>query len=652
MIIVGGGMAAFGLCDRLSRRGSIVDFDVTIFGEEPQLAYDRVNLSKFFSGRSAEELSLATSDWYTQHRIDFRTGCRIERINPTQQLIFDEHEHAHAYDQLVLATGSHAFVPPIAGSRSPGVFVYRTLSDLTSIAAYCERVGAKAGTVMGGGLLGLEAAKVLVDLGLKVSVIEMAPGLMPRQLDSEAAKRLKSHVESLGVAVHLVRRTESIEPIEDGRLSIQFANADPLEVDVMIIAAGVRPNDSIARSAGLAVGPRGGIVVDETLRTSDPKIYAIGECTSYRDHVYGLVAPCYRMADVLAARLSGEELRFQGADESAELKLMGVDVATLGRTIGESTDGIVLKYEDESGYRKLLIERGRIVGASCIGPWEDLPMIRHAIHERSRLWPWQRKRFLQTGSPWTSEGALPVAQWPADSVICSCLSVNKSTIVSLIDQGICDIPTISQRCGAASACGSCRPLVSELAGAPSSDTRVPGATTMLVASLIAVAMGWVWMLMPSLELASSVQSSWRSVDVLWRDDLARQITGFSLLGLTLVGLIFSLRKRMAWFQWGSYGTWRAIHGILGTAVLIGLAVHTGLKLGSNLNFVLGVCFIAAGVLGGVAGIASSCESRTTGQAAMWLRKWRPRLTQIHLWVTWPLPALVVLHVISFYWFGD
>lgn len=645
-------MSAFGLCDRLVRRGSIANFDVTIFGEEPHTAYDRVNLSQYFSGRSADELSLASTDWYTEHRIEFRTGCRIQRINPVQRLIFDEHEHAHAYDQLVLATGSYPFVPPIPGAESRGVFVYRTLDDLRAIEAYCEQAGARVGAVMGGGLLGLEAAKILVDLGLSVSVIEMAPGLMPRQLDSEAARRLKTHVESLGVDVHLVRRTESIEETGDGKLRVTFGNADPLDVDVMIIAAGVRPNDSMAKEAGLEVAKRGGIVVDETLRTSDARIFAIGECISFRDHVYGLVSPCYRMADVLASRLSGEEIAFAGADESAELKLMGVDVATLGKPIGESPGGIVLQHQDDTVYRRLLIERGRIVGASCIGPWEDLPLVRHAISQNARLWPWQRRRFLLTGSPWTSDGGLPVVQWPADAVVCSCLSVSKSTIDSLVSDGVRDVASIAQRCGASTACGSCRPLVSELVGAPSDAATVPGVKTMAIASMLAIVMGLVWLVAPSVPLATSVQSAWRNIDLLWRDDLARQITGFSLLALTLIGLLFSLRKRMNWFRWGSYGTWRAIHGALGTAVLIGLAVHTGLRLGSNLNFLLGVCFLSAAVLGGFAGVVSSYESRVTGQWALWLRRWRPRLTKIHLWVTWPLPALVVLHVISFYWFGD
>ncbi|MEM9586147.1 MAG: FAD-dependent oxidoreductase [Planctomycetota bacterium] len=653
LVIVGGGMAGFGLCDRLVRSSAIDRYQVTIIGDEPRPAYDRVNLSKLFADRSIEDLTLATADWYRDHGIKLCTGRRITQINRAERTVIDQEGHSYAYDRLVLATGSYAWVPPIAGADSPNVYVYRTFQDLQQIQAMVAESGAKVGAVIGGGLLGLEAAKILMDLGLKAHVIERAPGLMPRQLDADGAHLLKDHVESLGLHVHLVRRTSRIESSQGGQLNVEFENASPLTVDLVIVAAGVRPNDQLARQSGLELGQRGGIAVADTLETSDPRIHAIGECASYRQHVYGLVAPCYRMADVLAERLAGESTRFRGADESAELKLLGVQVAVLGKAIGQSTAGVVLTQSEGSTYRKLILEQGRVVGASCVGTWDELPQVRQAIDRQSRLWPHQRIRFRKTGKPWAPGGVLPIHAWPADSVVCSCLNITRGTLSAVIEQGVTEPAMIAEQTGASTACGSCKSLVCELAGARPQEARdVPGAKLMLAASVVSALLLVAWMLAPSIKFADSVQSAWRSIDILWRSDLARQITGFTTVGLTVVGMVFSLRKRTKWFQFGTYGWWRAAHGTLGVAVLAAVAIHTGLRLGENLNFVLGVVFLLTIALGAIAGVLSGIENRVTGGTALWVRRMRPLLSRWHLWAVWPLPALIVFHVISFYWFSD
>ncbi|MEM9365022.1 MAG: FAD-dependent oxidoreductase [Planctomycetota bacterium] len=653
LLVIGGGMAGFGLCDRLVRSGAIDRFDTVVFGDEPRPAYDRVNLSTYFQGRSEAELLLAGRDWYQQNKIELHTGLRIDRLDPDKQIAVDAEGHAHAFDKAVIATGSYPFVPPIKGKELPGVFVYRTLGDLNEIREHVTQNDCKCGAVLGGGLLGLEAARVLKDLGLRAHVIEMAPGLMPKQLDAKAASFLKERIHEMEVDVHLVRRSKEIQQRGNGGLRLTFENADPLDIDILIVAAGVRPNDELARKSGLEVGSRGGIVVDSKLRTSHPSIHAIGECVSFRSHVYGLVAPCFRMADVLSDRLAGDDsASFEGADESAELKLLGVQVAAIGRSIGESVAGVVLTHHDESGYRKILLEQGCLVGAACVGPWEELPQIRQAINRQQRLWPHQRRRFMRTGSPWSPGGALPIAQWPADAVVCSCLSVTKGVIQELVQAGTTEPDAIASQCGASTACGSCRSLVCALASGEESPPVGRLVTPLFVASFSALLLMAVWLLAPPIAMADSVQSAWRKIDLLWRSDLARQISGFSLLGITVISMVFSLRKRTGWERLGSYRFWRALHGVLGSLTLLGMMVHTGLRLGANLNFVLGVCFLAAALFGGAVGVASSLENRATGGWAMAVRRWRPRLAKIHLWVTWPLPALIAAHIVSFYWFTD
>ncbi|MCG8653674.1 MAG: (2Fe-2S)-binding protein, partial [Pirellulales bacterium] len=293
-----------------------------------------------------------------------------------------------------------------------------------------------------------------------------------------------------------------------------------------------------------------------------------------------------------------------------------------------------------------------IVGAACVGPWEDLPQVRQAVHRQQRLWPWQRRRFRQTGSLWPAGSSLGVAQWPGSSIICSCRAIAKQVLTDLVDAGMTDPDDLAEKSGASTACGSCRALVCQLAGAPAETVKVPAAAAVLVSSLIGLLVAAALLLLPPLPFADSVQASWRKIDVLWRSDLARQITGFSLLGLLAVALIFSLRKRTGWFRWGSYGLWRGIHAILGTLLLVAVGVHTGLRLGTNLNFLLSSIFIATAAIGTLAGISSSLENRVDGQAAVLLRRWRPRITALHLCLFWPVPILIGFHIFSFYWFTD
>lgn len=660
LLIIGNGMASFGLCDRLDRNGGLELFDVEIVGEELRPAYDRVNLSKLFDPGFESSLELASEDWYRDRGIELSLGRRIVSLDLESRVASDCHGGQHAFEQMVLATGSRAWLPPIDGVNQEGVFVYRTIDDLQRIGKFLDQNNATRGAVIGGGLLGLEAAKILMDRGLETSVIEMAPRLMPRQLAADAATVLKQKVEPMGVEVLLTHRTSSVAPSADDQgLEIHFDGSPSLKTDILIVAAGIRPNDQLAEDAGIEIGAKGGFAINGDLETSAKGVYAIGECASFNDHIFGLVAPCYRMADVLAARLGGADEKFAGADESADLKLLGVKVSIMGRVIEDTPDlpdNGLLTHANEDGYRKLLVERGRIVGAACVGQWDETPQVRNAISKRRFLWPAQRSRFLETGSPWKPIGEISVHHWAGNSIVCSCLAVSKSQIDQAVmqcgGQGSATIEQVQQCCGASTACGSCKGLVAELTGSQPVAVSVAGSSTMLLVSLLSAAvLISMWFLKP-LAFATSVLDSWRSIDVLWRDDFARQVTGYSLLGITVAGMLFSLRKRLPKFTFGEYGFWRAAHGVLGTLSLLGMLVHTGMRLGSNLNFMLAICFLATVAMGAIAGALSSLENRVRGPVVLQVRLWRSRLSILHRWVTWPLPALIVLHVIGFYWFSD
>lgn len=642
-------MAGFGICDRLVRRNLHTQFDIVLFGEEPRPAYDRVNLSQLFSGRSAGDLLLAQREWYDQHQIRLETNRRVVRIDTGSRLLWNQDGKSEPFDRLVLATGSSPWVPPIEGTEHAGVFVYRTIDDLEAIRDYVIERGAKNSAVIGGGLLGLEAARVMLDLNLSTSIIEVAPGLMPRQLDAVAARVLKRRVEALGVAVHLTRRTARIERAGD-KLQLHFDNAPPQTVDVLVIAAGIRPRDELAASSGLERGRRGGFAVNQHLETNVPGIYAIGECASLDDYTYGLVAPCYRMADVLADRLAGLDSEFVGADESAELKLLGVPVRALGRAIGQSRTGVIVTHEDEAGYRKIILEQGRVAGAAGVGDWDDIDSVRLAVGRQQRLWPHQRGRFARTGRLSPASENLTIHQWPADATVCSCLGITRGALTAAIDDGANRVETLAVATGASSACGSCRNLLCELVGDRAKSIPVAGASALLLASLVSLLLTTLIGVLPPIPLADSVQDGWRQIDFLWRDNIAKQISGYSLLGLLVLGLAFSVRKRTRWLRFGSYGFWRAAHGVLGAAALLGVIVHTGFRMGANLNFLLSSVLLAVAMVGALAGVASGLESRTRGEAVRLIRSWRPKLARLHVWLFWPLPVLLAIHIISVYWY--
>src|SRR5581483_5992532 len=371
VVVVGNGMVGHRFCDELTGRDERRGFDVACFAEEARPAYDRVHLSELFAGTGAPDLELADRDWYRERGIALHLAEPIVEIDRDQGWVVSARGRRVAYDALVLATGSAPFVPAIPGTELPGVFVYRTIDDLEAIRAWSAR--ARRAAVIGGGLLGLEAAKAAVDLGLETHVVEFAARLMPRQVDGGGGDVLRAAIERLGVRVHVSAESEAI--VGDGAVAgLRLKGGVELPVELVIVSAGIRPRDELARAAGLAVGPRGGIVVDTGLATSDPRIFAIGESALASGMVYGLVAPGYEMARTLAARLCGEDRRFTGADLSTKLKLLGVDVASFGNPFADEALGtgarrVVFEDRARGVYQKLVLsaEDRRLLGGILVG---------------------------------------------------------------------------------------------------------------------------------------------------------------------------------------------------------------------------------------------------------------------------------------------
>jgi len=329
IVVVGNGMVGHKFIETLLEHEQAEHFEIIAFSEEPRLAYDRVQLSKYFDGSTAEDLMLTSEDFYKENGVNYALNEKVTQVNDKESTVSLASGKKIAYDKLVLATGSFPFVPPIPGKDQPHCLVYRTIEDLEAMTASAKE--SKTGVVVGGGLLGLEAANALKNLGLDVSVVEFAPRLMAVQLDEIGGQQLRTKIEALGVGVHTGKNTQEIVAGESSRYRMNFADDTHLETDMILFSAGIRPQDELARNnETIELGPRGGIVIDNNCLTTAPNVYAIGECALWNNRIFGLVAPGYQMAKVAVSHITQGAEAFTGADMSTKLKLLGVDVASVG----------------------------------------------------------------------------------------------------------------------------------------------------------------------------------------------------------------------------------------------------------------------------------------------------------------------------------
>jgi nitrite reductase (NADH) large subunit len=458
LVVVGNGMVGQQLLASLAATGALDRYRVVTFAEEPRPAYDRVHLSAYLDGRTAEDLSLADPAITDHPHVEVRLGERVAGIDRGTGMVSTERGATVAYDHLVLATGSYPFVPPIDGRDGPGCFVYRTLEDLDALRA--AAADARSGAVIGGGLLGLEAANALRSLGLDTHVVEFAPRLMPVQVDDGGGAALRSRIGELGIGVHTDKATTCIRRDEAGRVQgLSFAQGPDLDIDLVVFSAGIRPRDELARSAGLEVGERGGVVIDDGCLTSDPRISAIGECALHGGRIYGLVAPGYAMARVVADRLAGGRAQFTGAGMSTKLKLLGVDVASFGDAQGATPGCRSITWSDPvtDVYKKLVVsgDGTRLLGGVLVGDAEAYDDL-HARHANGIALPDDPGSLLLPsgdGAP-----ALGAAAIPEAATVCSCNNVSKAELCSAVAGGCTTIGALKAETKAGSTCGSCTSL--------------------------------------------------------------------------------------------------------------------------------------------------------------------------------------------------
>lgn len=655
VIVIGSGPVGIRFIEELLRH--CPDSKIILFGDESCKPYNRVQLSALLAGeisRDAIDLPLPNQNQYKHFSFIPIAITNIDRANKT---VTDATGTNHLYDHLVIATGAKAHRPNIYGVELQGVFSFRSLKDTESL--YARILRSRHIVVVGGGLLGLEAAKGLLKYNTQVTVVQQGPRLMNRQLDYEAADLLEKEVRSLGINVVTNSGVRSIHGLESVS-GVVTRNGKKISCDTVLFCAGITPNINIARDARLKIST--GIVVNDQLQTSDSSIYAIGECCEHKGNTYGLVNPGYEQAAIAAANIAATpsqatliatekntQPRYQGSLSISHLKVVGTAVSSLGEVSDlpyrPFQKEIRYRHKKFGEYRKLVVHKGKIIGAVAIGEWPEARRVQEAYQNERPIKFWQRLRFRFTGKLWGGQ-TNNIQTWPDNTIVCQCNQVSYGQLSEAVLTGCKTISALQECTKAGTVCGSCKPLMQQLVCTEEPAEKETGASPLMIGACLALILISVIALWPEAQVSNSVQqSSW--FEALWNDKFWKQTTGFTLLGMTAVGLLMSLRKRLAWAWMGNFSHWRIAHTLLGLMCCIGLILHSGFHLGENLNKLLMLNFLAILLMGalssGVIGIShklSLVSATTSRKYTQWL----------HIIVSWPLPVLLTFHILSVYYF--
>ena len=642
-IVVGGGPVGMRCAADLAARGQ----QVTVLSAESYDPYNRVRLTPLLGGdvqfgEITLDLPDADDQGYSVH-----AGQRVVAIDRDGKSVTTADGAVWAYDTLVLATGSDAFVPGIPGRELPGVYTFRTALDASALMA--RSISARRIAVIGGGLLGLEAARGMRNRGCDVVVIEHEPQLMPRQLDIASSALLAERIEALGVEVCTgigVKEIKGGHKVEE----LILTNGDVIDCDTVIICTGVRANTWLAGQAGLAFAR--GIVVNDQMQTSDPDIYAVGECCEHKGRMYGLVGPGYAQADVAAKVIADKGGAFETAEPATKLKVIGAEVFSAGEIESLRTQPGIKDWvwKEDGVYRRIFVERGRLAGAVSVGGWGQASRMQDAVQQRVVVYPWMLHRFRRTGNMWLDE-EMSAAEMPDTAIMCNCTGVTCGQLREAQKQGCASVPDLGVKTGAGTVCGTCQPLLEEFLDSSAPPKPAPLWRGLVGLSAVALFVALLPLILGYVPLPESYDRE--SLRVwLWRDNIVKQWSGFILLGITLAAFVIGLRKRLRFMdKLGSYDIWRLVHLVLGGLALAGFVAHTGMRLGNNLNLWLGASFIATIAFGAISGLATGADHELRARRIGTSRKPARRLpVWVHILALWPLPVLIAAHVLTSYAF--
>jgi len=622
------------------------DISIAIFGDEPWHPYNRVKLSSLLSGEVKEESLYSPSDIAENKNVSCFYNNKITEIDRYAKDVIDVNDKRYSYKRLILATGSRANIPLINGIGLKNVFTFRDLTDAQNLMSRSVRT--RKTIVIGGGLLGIETARAMQRFNTEVHVIEHSMWLMFNQLDERAGNYLKYHVETLGIKVHLKQRLLQINGSDDGHVtSVTLSDGEVIECDTVIIAAGIKTNSSLASDAGLHVAK--GIRVDDHLQTVDKNIFAVGECAEHNDKIYGLVAPGLEQAAVVAHYLAGENTKYSGSISATNLKVMDYSVFSVGNTgvMEPSRNSYIYQDYENEIYRKIVVINGRIRGAVGIGKWPGVNRFQEAVEQQRRIWHWQIKRFINDGKLWNDIESENVIDWPASSIVCNCTGVTRGQLDAAMKRGATTVEKLCHETGASSVCGSCKNLVCDFVGGNAAPEATTGYKTLIIGSIITIIAALFIFFLPSIAYNNSVQVKF-DIDQLWRNELFKQISGFSLLALSIVLSIISIRKRSTnIIKLWDFSYWRLAHVLIGVVTLVVLLTHTGFRLGDNLNYYLMLIFSCLLFVGAIAGVVIGYGHSLPRRLAKQIRTYA---IWSHILLLWPLPVLLSFHIIKTYYF--
>jgi len=644
LLIVGNGMVGQRLCERLVALDAGKLYRILVVGEEELPAYDRVHLTDIWRGREPKDLLLRDVAWYREHGIELHLADRVDSIDRSARSVRTVTGATFVYDKLVFATGSSPVALRVPIEPGIEVLSYRTLSDSRSIFARAQtgRTLDKPVVVIGGGLLGIEAARSLQQLGCRVVVLEASSQLLPRQLDPEAAEVLAKVLRDAGIDLRLRAQIDGISKTSTG-VRIELAAEDAVEGSFVVCAVGAKARDELARDIELRCHVRGGIAVDSAMKTPDPAIFAVGECASLEGVPHGLVAPGYAMAEVLAENLVGRRRRLGPQQAVTRLKLDLTEVTVLGDPI-QTASAEDLVHRSEGHYRRLVVKNRRVIAAICVGPWAESSRVQSVIEAGQRLPRASLQRFVREGELGLISKTLPIAQWANATMVCQCAQVSCGALRSSMAAGATTPAALARVTAASTLCGSCRPLLEELCGAPAA---APARVDRGLAATAAVVLGLgsLTLLAPAVPAAASAVGD--SVRTIWFDPFWKQTTGFTLGALILLAFALSARKRIKRLAFGAYAKWRVIHAVLGAAGAVALFAHTGFRLGSQLNLVLMLVFLASLLSGAASGVLVALAARGANTV---LQRGIAITKRMHDFSFWALPVLVVFHVFKTYYY--
>lgn len=643
VLVVGSGPVGVRFVHELLKRKP--NSRITLLGEEGVHPYNRVQLSSLLAGKvSVDDIRLelpVESDRFTFIQ------CRITSINTVLKRVVDDNEDYYLYDQLVLATGARPHVPNITGVDQSGVYTFRNLRDAEFLYARTSR--AKHVVIIGGGLLGIETAKALLKNNTKITIIQQGPYLMNKQLDSNAAEILAQQLFEIGVRVITDAGVRHIKG--EGRVSgVILRSRELIECDTVVFCSGISPNMEMARTARLRVNR--GVVVDSNMQTSDQSIYAIGECCEFDGFTYGIVNPGYEQAAVLAEVLTGNDVHYRGSLLSSSLKVIDTPVRSFGKVVNYTKTPFdhVLVYQEKESYRKLVIQRGEVIGGVSVGEWNDYLPTLEAFQQKRKFNILQRWLFKLKGSLFFRGQSNDVSTWSPEAVVCQCNNVTQGELVAALKTDCKTVCDLGERNRAGTVCGSCVPLLEQLVeketGLQVERQKEWAWSPMLVMSIGAFVAAALVLFMPGLSVGSSVTDP-APFESLWNDKWWKQVTGFALLGLSVVGLLMSLRKRIKSDRFGDFSYWRMLHIVLGVFSVALLFFHSGWHLGENLNRALMLNFLFVIALGSFAGLVVSLSHRLPAHSAQNIRKF---WSWAHILVTWPLPVLLAIHIFTVYYY--